>query len=123
MQEDCLFCKIIRKEIPSNTLYEDEDIMAFLDVNPTSEGHTLVIPKTHYTDITEIPDEVLLKLFNVGKKLTPQLMGKLKKESMTYLINYGDAQAIKHIHLHLIPNCKEKNQVLNKDEVYKILKG
>ena len=62
---DCLFCKIIKKEIPSEIIYEDEDILAFLDINPTTNGDTLIIPKTHYQDVFQVPDDVLVKINNI----------------------------------------------------------
>ena len=64
---DCLFCKIIKKEIPSEIIYEDEDILAFLDINPTTNGDTLIIPKTHYQDVFQVPDDVLVKINNINK--------------------------------------------------------
>ena len=66
---ECLFCKIIKKEIPSEIIYEDEDILAFLDINPTTNGDTLIIPKTHYQDVFQVPDDVLGKINNISKKL------------------------------------------------------
>ncbi len=121
MKDDCLFCKIINREVPGNILYEDDDCLVFLDAYPDSEGHTLVIPTKHYEDIYEVPEEVLVKMFKVGKKIATKLMTKLDKSALTFLINYGDAQVIKHIHLHLIPNFGKKEHNLSKEEVYKIL--
>ena len=101
---DCIFCKIANKEIPSNILYEDEKTMVIMDVNPTVDGHVLVIPKKHYTDFTELDEATLTHIFQVAKKMTPLLMEKLNAHSVTLLINYGEDQKVKHFHLHLLPN-------------------
>ena len=108
MKDDCLFCKIVRKEVPSKILYEDDDILVMLDAFPDTDGHTLVISKKHFEDIYEVPDELLIKMISVGKKFTKELMFKLDKSASTFLINYGDSQAIKHIHLHLLPDFMHK---------------
>ena len=95
---DCLFCKIIKGEIPSKKLYEDDDILVFMDAFPNVEGHTLVIPKKHYSDIFEVDDETLCKMFKIARIESKDLMSKLNKASSTFLFNYGEDQAIKHIH-------------------------
>ena len=122
MKDDCLFCKIVRKEVPSKILYEDDDILVILDAFPDTDGHTLIIPKKHFEDIYEISDEILIKMFKKAKELTKDLMFKLDKSALTFLINYGDSQAIKHIHLHLLPDFMHKTHNLDKDEVYNLLK-
>lgn len=121
MKDECLFCKIVRKEVPAKIVYEDDDILAMLDAFPDTDGHVLVIPKKHYDDIYEVPSDILDKMFNVGKVITKKLMTKLDKNALTFLINYGDAQAIKHIHLHLLPDFMNKVHRLSKDEVYDLL--
>ena len=119
---DCIFCKIIKKEIPSKIIYEDDLVIAMLDINPINNGHTLIIPKKHYTDIMEATD-ILDYMFKIAKDLTPKLMNKLNTKSLTYLINYGDDQQVKHLHLHLIPNYLEKNKnIKDVDTIYQILK-
>lgn len=122
MKDNCLFCKIVRKEIPSKILYEDDDILVILDAFPDTDGHTLIIPKKHFEDIYEVSDEILIKMFKKARKLTKDLMFKLDKSALTFLINYGDSQAIKHIHLHLLPDFMHKTHNLDKDEVYNLLK-
>ena len=122
MKNDCLFCKIANKEIPSLILYEDDDIIVILDAFPNVDGHTLVIPKKHFEDIYDVDDETLLKMIKFGKIQAKKNMAKLNKESLTFLFNYGDAQKIKHIHLHLLPNFIEAKELkYTKEEVYKIL--
>lgn len=122
MKDDCLFCKIVRKEVPSKILYEDDDILVILDAFPDTDGHTLIIPKKHFEDIYEVSDEILIKMFKKARKLTKDLMFKLDKSALTFLINYGDSQAIKHIHLHLLPDFMHKTHNLDKDEIYNLLK-
>ena len=118
MKDDCLFCKIANKEIEPKILYEDEDLMVILDAYPDTDGHTLVIPKKHYEDIYSIDPEVFLKIFTTGKEKAQTLMNKLDKSSLTFLINYGDAQAIKHFHLHLLPDFMHKEHKYSKEEIY-----
>ena len=121
MKKDCLFCQIANKEAESFILYEDNDLIVILDAYPDADGHTLIIPKKHYEDIYEVPDELLVKMFSKAKEMTHKLMDKLGKDALTYVINYGDAQVIKHFHLHLIPNYIKKEHNLSKEEVYKLL--
>lgn len=121
MNKDCLFCKIIKKEVPSFILYEDDDLIVILDAYPDADGHTLIIPKKHYEDILNIDNETLIKIFDKAREITTKLMKKLGKDAITFVINYGEAQVIKHFHLHLIPNYIKKEHKLSKEEVYKIL--
>ena len=121
MKNDCLFCKIVNKEVPASILYEDDDLLVILDAFPHTDGHTLVIPKKHYEDIYNVPDEVLIKMLNQGKIITKDLMQKLNKTAASLLFNYGDSQAIKHIHLHLLPNYQKPTHKYSKDEIYNIL--
>lgn len=121
MHKDCLFCKIVKGEVPGKILYEDDSTLVFLDAYPDTDGHTLVIPKKHYEDIYEIPSNELMNLFEVGKKIGKKLTLKLDKSSLTFLINYGDAQAIKHIHLHLLPDFGKRTHNLSNDEVLEIM--
>lgn len=123
MKDDCLFCKIVKGIVPSSVLYEDEDVLVMLDAYPDTDGHTLVIPKKHYEDIYEVPDDILVKMFKIGKMKNKEIMDKLDKGASTFLINYGSSQAIKHIHLHLLPDFMHKSHKLDKEEVFKILKG
>ncbi len=104
---DCIFCKIANKELESKIIYEDEVVVAFLDVNPTSNGHTLIVPKKHYTDYIELDKDTLNHMFQVAKELGPKIMQKMGAKSLTLLFNYGDDQKVKHVHLHLIPDFIE----------------
>ena len=123
MKNDCLFCKIAKKEVDAKILYEDDDILVILDAYPDTDGHSLVIPKKHYEDIYNIEDDVLLKIINVARKNGQRLMTKLDKSALTFLVNYGDSQAIKHFHLHLLPNYMKKEHKHTNEEMYKKLSG
>ena len=120
---DCIFCKIIKGEIPSKTLYEDELVKVIMDVNPVSDGHVLVISKKHYTDYLELDEEILKHIYAIAKDLGVKFMNKLQAKSLTLLVNYGDAQQVKHFHLHLIPefNLHDNKTLKSLDEVYNIL--
>ena len=119
VKDDCLFCKIVRKEVPALILYEDDDILIMLDAYPNTDGHTLVIPKKHYEDIYETPEDELKNIFNKGKDEALKLMKNLNKDSLTFLINYGNDQVIKH--LHLLPNFKNPTHNIDKEEIYNIM--
>ena len=122
MKDNCIFCKIINGNIPSKILYEDDDIMVLLDAYPDTDGHALVIPKKHYEDIYEIDNEILNKMTAKAKKYGKIIIKKLNKKGVTFLINYGDSQAIKHIHLHILPDYNKKTHKYTNDEVYKLIK-
>lgn len=117
----CLFCDLANTNEKKNCLYEDDLVVALLDLYPESDGHTLVIPKKHYEDIYEIPNEVLMHMFEVSKKIAKKNMEILNQKSIQFHINYGEAQAIKHIHLHSFEriNGTKKYSV---DEIYRKLK-
>lgn len=106
--KDCIFCKIINGEIPCMKVYEDDICLAYLDINPDSDGHTLVIPKTHYKDINDIPDDVLLHIYKTSKKVMKLLEEKLGCNGFSLLQNNGDVQEVKHFHLHIKPYYKDK---------------
>ena len=118
---DCLFCKIIKKELPSKILYEDDLVIVIMDLYPEVDGHTLVIPKKHYEDLQVLPDEVLLHINSVAKDMTNKLLTKLDLKSLTWIINYGQRQAIKHYHLHLLPNYGKNLASISIDEIYEKL--
>ena len=100
---DCIFCKIISKEIPAKILYEDDDTISFLDAFPVAKGHTLVIPKKHFSQIQDMPDNVNQKLFDIVHKIIPKTDSV--KGSTLVLIHNGkeSGQEIMHVHIHLIP--------------------
>lgn len=117
---NCLFCKIINKEIPSSIVYEDNNIIVFLDIKPQTNGHMLIIPKKHYLDISDIDEHILNHINKISKKMNQLLIDKLKIDGLTIVQNNGCAQEVKHYHLHLIP--KYNNQIpLTLEQVYQLL--
>ncbi|MCL4406257.1 MAG: HIT family protein [Patescibacteria group bacterium] len=102
---DCLFCKIGSGEIPSEIIYEDDYVTAFLDAHPLTEGHTLIIPKKHAENILDLPDEDVCPVFGAVKKVTGILQKALDPRGFTIGINHGkiSGQSIDHLHIHVIP--------------------
>ena len=92
--KDCIFCKIVNGDIPSMKVYEDDICLAYLDINPDSDGHTLIIPKKHYKDIYDIPSDTLLHIYETAKKLMDMLREKLGCDGFTLLQNNGSIQSI-----------------------------
>lgn len=114
---DCLFCKIINKEIPSSVVYEDEIIEVIMNINPNTNGHLLVIPKEHYTNVLDLPNEVIDHSLDVIRtNIYPKLKEKLSCEGLTLAQNNELGQEIKHFHLHLIPRYPDDNADFNYDE-------
>ncbi len=107
-EENCIFCRIVRKEIPSRIIFENENIIAFLDVNPISEGHSLVIPKKHYATLENVPDSEVSNLFQITKKLADKIFNKLDADGYHILQNNYNAayQEVDHVHIHIIPRKK-----------------
>jgi histidine triad (HIT) family protein len=104
----CIFCKIIAGEIPCHKVYEDESVLAFLDINPITEGHTLVIPKKHIKDIHEISDtELSGKLIQVARKTADKLKNKLNYQGVMIMELNGDPQEVPHIHFHVFGRDSE----------------
>ncbi len=101
--EDCIFCKIIKGEIPSKEIYEDEFIKVIMDINPKSNGHMLVLPIKHYENILDIDNDTLIKIFDFARKSYPIINEKLGSSGLTLVNNNGEGQDVKHFHLHLIP--------------------
>lgn len=102
--DNCIFCKIIKGEMPSKTIYEDEIIKVIMNINPISNGHLLVLPKNHIVDINDMNDKIINHSFNIIKKeLYPMLKEKLSCKGLTVCQNNELGQEIKHFHIHLIP--------------------
>ena len=116
MEKD-IFCKIIDGEIPSYKLYEDEVCLAFLDINPESNGHTLVIPKKHFLDIYDMDDETLKHIFSVARTLSKKITNKLNASGVIFTQNNGDPQVVKHYHLHIIP-FYVNNELIDVKEIF-----
>ncbi|MEM0373967.1 MAG: HIT family protein [Sulfolobaceae archaeon] len=111
---ECVFCRIVRGELKSFVVYEDEDTLAFLDIYPISKGHTLVIPKSHFENIFDIDYDVLKKVITTVRKVS-LAMRKLGAEGVNVILNNGKAaeQHVFHIHFHVIP--RYNNDGLNMD--------
>ena len=118
----CLFCDINEGKIPSYTLYEDEIVKCFLDLNQTCLGHILIEPKVHTLDINTIDNDTLIHVFDVERKLRKRLENKLKIDGITLMINDGIAQEVKHFHMHLMPKYENKPNEMSMEELYEILK-
>ena len=103
--DDCIFCKIIKGDIPSYKIYENEHILSFLDINPLSKGHTIVIPKEHYENILDIPEELYLEMSRAVRKISQVLNDKYHPEGILINQNNGKraGQEIPHIHIHIKP--------------------
>jgi histidine triad (HIT) family protein len=105
---DCLFCKIVAKEIPNHTVYEDNAVLAFLDIFPRSEGHTVVIPKNHGETIFDFTSDELGTLMNGVQKTAQKVQEILKPDGFTIGLNHGEVagQAVPHLHFHILPRWK-----------------
>ncbi len=118
--EDCLFCKIINKEINSDIVYENNDFIVIMDKFPDSPGHMLIIPKKHILTLIDIDDETYIKTNKIIKEIVNLVTNKLHCDGVTVSINYGSSQYIKHYHVHIIPKYNKKID-LSKEEIYKKL--
>jgi len=98
--DNCIFCKIVKGELPSTKIYEDEKFLAFLTIEPETEGHTLLIPKEHYVWMQDTPDELLGEAFVVAKKLMQKLIDEKKCEFVKIKVIGKD---VPHFHIHLVP--------------------
>lgn len=101
----CLFCKIVKREIGAEIIFENEIAIAFLDILPRAPGHTMVVPKHHAQDILELPDELVGPFFQTIKKVIAQIDRALSPDGFTLGINHGKAsgQEVQHLHFHIIP--------------------
>ena len=120
---DCLFCKINAGLIPTKSLYEDEVVNVIMDINPTSNGHILIIPKKHFIDFENMNDETLIHINTIAKKMKINLYSALNPDGLVLCVNYGINQVIKHYHLHLTPVYKNKQVIKDIDIVYKEIKS
>lgn len=112
---DCLFCKIVSGEMPSRKVYEDKDVLAFLDINPANPGHTLVVPKKHAEMIFDADDETLEKSIVVAKVIARRLKERLNADGVNVMQNNGRhaGQIVSHIHLHVIPRFADDRIVIS----------
>lgn len=118
---DCIFCKINNGDIPSYTIYEDNVIRVFLDINPQSVGHCLIVPKNHFMDLFDIDMECGGHIFEKAKLIGKELMERLGADGIMLVQNNGICQDVKHFHLHIIPKYN-KPKKMDIENVYEILK-
>lgn len=103
--ENCIFCKIANGEIPAATLYEDEEFRVILDLGPANKGHALILPKAHYANLYELPDETAAHAMVLAKKIVTKMKDLLPCDGYNIVQNNGEAagQTVFHFHMHLIP--------------------
>lgn len=101
----CIFCKIAHHEIPSSIVYEDEHVLAILDISPVTKGHTLILPKKHYDDFTACPSYLVARIHGIARLLSKHYDTVLKPNGYNFLSNAHEAagQSVAHVHFHLIP--------------------
>lgn len=106
---DCIFCKIAQGEIPSKTLFENEDFRVIFDISPASKGHVIILPKVHAANIYELPEELVGKAFILAKKVATVLKEVLQCDGINIVQNNGEAagQTVFHLHVHVIPRYKD----------------
>lgn len=112
IKEDCIFCKIANGEIPSKTIYEDEQFRVILDLGPATRGHALILPKEHAANLFELPEEFAAKIMPVAKKVAISMQEKLHCEGLNLVQNNGEVagQTVSHFHMHVIPRYSTDGQ-------------
>ena len=112
MKDDCIFCKLANGIIPTNSIYEDDEFKVILDAGPAAKGHSLILPKEHYANIYELPDEIAGRAFILAKKIAARNTEILKADGFNIVQNNGETagQTVFHFHLHLIPRFKDDGQ-------------
>ena len=110
--DSCIFCKIANGEIPSNTIYEDDKFRVILDNGPATKGHALVLPKEHYANLFEMPEDLLADAAVVAKKVATNIKEKLSCDGLNLVQNNGETagQTVMHFHLHIIPRYENDGQ-------------
>lgn len=112
IDNNCIFCKIANGEIPSKTLYEDEEFRVILDLAPATKGHALILPKSHFKNLYELPDETAAKVMKLAKKMATTMTEKLGCDGFNIVQNNNEVagQTVFHFHMHLIPRYENDNQ-------------
>ena len=112
MKDDCIFCKLANGVFPTNSIYEDDIFNVILDAGPATKGHALILPKEHYDNLYELPDETAGKAMILAKKLAGEMSRRLNADGLNVVQNNGEAagQTVMHYHLHLIPRYKNDGQ-------------
>ena len=114
-KDDCIFCKLANGDIPTNTIYEDDDFRVFLDASPATKGHCLIVPKEHFDNLADLDDTVAAKVLPLAKKIMKLLSDKLGWDGFNLVQNNGEVagQTVFHFHMHLIPRYKNDGQDIN----------
>lgn len=114
MDENCIFCKLANGIFDTNTLYENEDFRVFFDVSPATKGHVLIVPKKHYANVFEMPEEVIGKAYVLAKKVATVLKEVTGCVGINILQNNGEAagQSVFHFHIHVIPRYDDSTEML-----------
>ena len=117
--DNCIFCKIINNELPSYTVYEDELVKVFLDINPSTNGDILLIPKKHIVTVDEVDNDLMIHILKIEKEIYKLLKDKLNCEGLTIAQNNGYGQEVKHFHIHLTPRYEGDlvDHLYNKDKL------
>ena len=117
---DCIFCKIVAGEIPAYKVYEDDDVLAFLDITPVNPGHTLVIPKRHYDNLLNLPEPEAHKLIGAVKKIAPAILAGTGAEGFNLELNNGSVsgQLVNHVHWHIVPRYEGDGRELWRGRSY-----
>lgn len=112
MKDDCIFCKLANHVFDTNIIYEDDDFTVILDAGPATRGHALILPKEHYANLYEMPDELLSRAAVLAKKVVGALTEKLHADGYNVVQNNGETagQTVFHFHIHLIPRYKDDGQ-------------
>ncbi|OGZ63820.1 MAG: hypothetical protein A3A98_00845 [Candidatus Staskawiczbacteria bacterium RIFCSPLOWO2_01_FULL_40_39] len=122
---DCIFCSIVKGEIDSAKIWEDNHVLAFLDVHPDTKGHCLVIPKQHCENIFDIDENLLQKVIVASKKIAEKIKNSLQAEGINLMSNNGKiaGQIVPHFHIHIIPRYAEEDLLFNKTPDMNTLKA
>ena len=112
--DNCIFCKIAAGEIPSKTLYEDDKFSVILDLGPAAKGHALILPKDHYANLYELPEELAGDVMKLAKKMAKVMTEKLECKGFNLVQNNGEiaGQTVFHFHMHLIPRYEDDGQTI-----------
>jgi len=110
--DNCVFCKIVKGEIPAEKIYEDDKVISFMDSFPRQEGHTLIIPKEHFENIFELPEDIASHVLKIGKLVASKIKEKLKCDGLNFVQSNGEAagQVVMHYHMHILPRYKGRDE-------------
>ncbi|MCR5486856.1 MAG: HIT domain-containing protein [Lachnospiraceae bacterium] len=114
MNDNCIFCKLSNHVFPTNQIYEDDDFSVILDAGPATRGHALILPKEHYANLYEMPEDLTAKAFVLAKKMAGHMTNVLHADGFNLVQNNGETagQTVFHFHIHLIPRFKEDGQTI-----------